>query len=240
MAVTEAGAIEIIALDRVEIALEPWRWEFAIARREDIGRHFAERQRAQPQLWNGRVLLVHRYAFTGDVLRGACFETDYANLLTWVDWGLPDASVFNLFAAAAVRSAEGAYLVGEMAPTTAAPGQLTFPCGTPDVQDLRANGALDLDFSLGRELVEETGLEMAALTAEPGWVLVRDRGYLALMKRLTAREDAATLRARILRHLQSDAHAELSDIRIVRERADLDPRMPRFLVTYLEEAWRRG
>jgi 8-oxo-dGTP pyrophosphatase MutT (NUDIX family) len=242
--VIDPGAIEIVALDRVEIALEPWQWKFAIARREDIGRHFAERQRAQPQLWNGRVLLVHRYAISGGVLRGACFETDYANLLAWVDWGLPDASVFNLFAAAALRGADGGYLVGEMAPTTAAPGQLSFPCGTPDAQDLRedglrAGGTLDLDFSLGRELVEETGLDIAALKAEPGWVLVRDRGFVALMKRLPAPDDAAALRSRILRHLQNDANAEFSDIRIVNGRADLDPRMPRFLAAYLEDVWRR-
>jgi 8-oxo-dGTP pyrophosphatase MutT (NUDIX family) len=237
--VTDFGAIEIVALDRVEIALEPWRWEFAIARREDIGRHFAERQRAQPELWNGRVLLVHRYAIAGGVLRGVCFETDYANLLAWVDWGFPDPSVFNLFAAAALRGADGAYLVGEMAPTTAAPGQLSFPCGTPDAQDLEASGALDLDFSLGRELLEETGLDIAALTAEPGWVLVRDRGFVALMKRLTAPDDAAILRSRILRQLQKDAQAEFSDTRIVNGRTDLDPRMPRFLAAYLEDAWRR-
>jgi 8-oxo-dGTP pyrophosphatase MutT (NUDIX family) len=236
--VAASGAIEIVALDRVEIALEPWRWEFAIARREDIGRHFAERRRARPELWNGRVLLVHRYAIAGGALRGACFETDYANLLAWVDWGLPDASVFNLFAAAALRGADGAYLVGEMAPTTAAPGQLSFPCGTPDAQDLQATGTLDLDFSLGRELVEETGLDIGALTAEPSWVLVRDRGFVALMKRLTASDVAATLRSRILRHLQKDAQAEFADIRIVNGPADLDPHMPRFLVAYLEHVWR--
>jgi 8-oxo-dGTP pyrophosphatase MutT (NUDIX family) len=238
LAATESGAIEIVALDRVEIALEPWRWEFASARREDIGRHFAERRRAQPELWNGRVLLIHRYAIADGVLRGACFETDYANYLAWRDWGFPDTSVFNVFAAAALRSADGAYLLGEMAPSTAAPGQLTFPCGTPDAKDLRA-GALDLAFSLGRELFEETGLDIAALTAEPGWVLVRDRGFLALMKRLAAREDAVTLRSGMVRHLQSDAHAEFSDIHIVRMRADLDPRMPRFLVAFLEQAWRQ-
>jgi hypothetical protein len=239
LAVTESGATEIVALDRVEIAVEPWRWEFAIARREDIDRHFAERQRAQPALWNGRVLLVHRYAIAGGVLRGACFETDYANFLAWGDWDFPDAGVFNIFAAAALRSAEGAYLLGEMAPSTAAAGQLSFPCGTPEAKDLRSGGALDLAGSLGRELFEETGLDIAALTAEPGWVLVRDRGFLALMKRLTAREDAAMLRSRIVRHLESDAHPEFSDIRIVRERADLDPRMPRFLVAFLEQVWRQ-
>jgi hypothetical protein len=68
---------EIIELDRVEIAVEPWSWQFASARREEIDRHFASRQRERPALWNGRVLLLHRCAIGDGVLRGVCFETDY-------------------------------------------------------------------------------------------------------------------------------------------------------------------
>ncbi len=49
-----------------------------------------------------------------------------------------DAGVFNVFAAAALRAADGAYLLGEMAPSTAAAGQLYFPCGTPDPEDITA------------------------------------------------------------------------------------------------------
>ncbi|MGO9700506.1 MAG: hypothetical protein ACLPX7_14740, partial [Xanthobacteraceae bacterium] len=115
---------EIIELDRVEIAVEPWSWEFASTRRAAIDRHFASRQRERPALWNGRVLLVHRYEIDHGVLRGACFETDYASFLAWRDWGLPDPGVFKVFAAAALRAADGAYLLGEMASSTAAAAAL--------------------------------------------------------------------------------------------------------------------
>ena len=230
---------EIIELDGVEIAVEPWSWEFARARRAEIDRHFALRQRERPALWNGRVLLLHHYAIADGVLRGACFETDYASFLAWRDWDLPDAGVFNVFAAAALRTADGAFLVGEMAPSTASAGQLYFPCGTPDPEDVGAGGVLDLAGSLSRELLEETGIDIATLDATPGWCLVRHRGFIALMKRLTARQSARELRSAIMRHLASEKQAELSDIRIVRGRTDLDPRMPAFIVAFLEEAWRR-
>jgi hypothetical protein len=46
--------IEMAALDAVEIAVELWTWPFAQARRADIDRHFAARQRERPALWNGR------------------------------------------------------------------------------------------------------------------------------------------------------------------------------------------
>ena len=76
-------AIEIAPLDAVEIAVEPWTWPFAQARRADMDRHFAARQRERPTLWNGRVLLLHRYARENGVMRGASFETDYASFLAW-------------------------------------------------------------------------------------------------------------------------------------------------------------
>jgi hypothetical protein len=230
--------IEIHSIDRVEVAVEPWDWDFAENRRGDIDQHFADRRRERPALWNGRVLMLHRYAIGEGVLRGACFETDYASFLAWRDWDFPDPRVFNIFASAALQAADGAYLVGEMASSTAGAGQIYFPCGTPDPRNI-AGGKLDLDDSARCELREETGIEIATLDIAPGWNFLRDRGFLALMKRLTARENADALRSRILRHLEKETQPEFCDIRIVRGPGDLDPRMPRFLIAYFESVWRQ-
>ena len=46
----------------------------------------------------------------------------------------------NFFVAAALRAADGAYLVGEMASDTAAAALLYFPCGTPEPDDINAGG----------------------------------------------------------------------------------------------------
>lgn len=230
--------IEVQSIGRVEIAVERWSWDFATNRRAEIDRHFAARQRARPTLWNGRVLLLNRCVVTQRVLRGACFETDFASFLAWRDWKFPDPDVFNIFAAAALQSADGAYLVGEMAPSTAAAGQIYFPCGTPDPRNV-GGGTLDLDDSLRCELLEETGIEIATLDVAPGWNFLRDRGFLALMKRVTAHENADALRSRIMRHLENDRQPEFCDIRIVRGPGDLDPRMPRFVTEFLEAVWRQ-
>jgi hypothetical protein len=231
--------VEIAEIDRVEIAVEQWSWEFAAARRAEIDRHFARRQRERSALWNGRVLLLNRYTVSDGVLRGVCFETDYASFLAWREWRFPDAGVFNVFAAAALRTADGAFLVGEMAAQTAAAGKLYFPCGTPDSGDIGGDGALNVDGNVARELLEETGIDIGTLAAEPGWSMVHSRGFIALMKRLTAHESARELRSRIMAHLASEAQPELSDIHIVRGPADIDPRMPPFMVAFFENAWRR-
>ena len=231
--------MDIVKLDHVQIAVEPWSWDFALGRRAEIEAHFAQFRRDRPAVWNGRVLLVNRYAIRGGVLRGACFETDYASFIAWRDWNFADPGIANIFAAAALRGADGAYLLGEMAPQTANGGQLYFPCGTPDLDDVGADGMLDLAGSLKRELREETGIDIGTLASEPGWCLVRDGACLALLKRLTARESAEALRRRIKAHVASQRQPELADIRIVRGPADFAPAMPRFIVAFLENVWRQ-
>ena len=239
MTPSSAPDVEIAALDDAQISLETWQWPFTTERRGEIDQHFSRLQQERSGVWNGRVLLMHRHDISGRVLRGACFETDYASLCAWRDWQLPDRSVCNFFVAAALRADDGAYLVGEMASDTAAAGLLYFPCGTPEPDDIDAGGVFDSVGNLRRELLEETGLEVGDLEPEPGWTMVRDRGYVALLKRVTATQNAEALRARIMDHIASEARPELVDMHILRGTADFNERMPPFVTLFLETEWRR-
>jgi 8-oxo-dGTP pyrophosphatase MutT (NUDIX family) len=220
-----ATALEIVPIERVEITVGPWEWEFAVKRRAEIDAHFAARKERQPALWNGRVLLLRDYGIENGLLRGLSFETDFASFVAWRDWNFPDRDVFNVFGMAAMRGADGGYLLGEMADHTASAGFLYFPCGTPDPKDV-TDGMLDLGGSAARELFEETGIDIATLSPLPGWSLVRERNFIALIKSFASPEKAQDLRARVLRYLASGAHPELSDIRIVRDRGDLTAQIP--------------
>jgi 8-oxo-dGTP pyrophosphatase MutT (NUDIX family) len=232
-----AAALEIVPVERVEIAVAPWQWEFALKRRAEIDAHFAARKERQPALWNGRVLLLKDYRIENGSLSGSSFETDFASFVAWRDWNFPDPDVFNVFAMAAVCSADGGYLLGEMGDHTASAGLLYFPCGTPDPKDV-AGGMLDLGGSAAREFFEETGINIAALSARPGWSLVREGNFIALIKSFASAENAQDLRARVMRYLASGAHPELSDIRVVRDRGDLTAQIPAFVVAFLESVWR--
>jgi 8-oxo-dGTP pyrophosphatase MutT (NUDIX family) len=237
MATSSAPDLEIVALDRAEIVIEPWPWRFAAERRADIEENFARLRRERADVWNGRVLLLHSYAIKEAVLRGACFETDFASFYAWRKWNFPDASVSNLFGVAALGAADGAFLVGEMAPSTANAGMIYFPCGTPEPGDLDAGGMLDIAGHVGRELLEETGLDLGGLNTEPGWTMARDGHHLALLKRVTSQCSADELRARIMGHLAREERPEFVDIRIVRSPADFDPAMPPFVTAYLRDFW---
>ena len=230
---SSASNIEIAALDATEIRLEPWSWPFATERREEIAAHFADLQRVRSGIWNGRILLLKSFASEAGVLRGACFETDFAGFCAWRDWDFPDASVCNVFSAAALRSADGAFLLGEMAPSTANAGRIYFPCGTPEPADVDAAGFLDLAGSVSRELLEETGLAIGELTSVPGWTMVRDRCYLALLRIVTSPLSASELRARVMHHIGREQRPEFVSVRLVRSPADFDPAMPRFATAFL-------
>ena len=236
---SSAPNIEIVALDRAEIVFAARRWAFAADRRGEIEAYFADLCRTRSGIWNGRVVLLNDYAIAGRTLRGRCFETDFASFCAWREWGFPDASVHNVFAVAALQSADGAFLVGEMAAATASAGSIYFPCGTPEPGDVDADGFLDLAGNVGRELLEETGIGVGELDAEPSWTMVRDRCYLALLKRVVSPQRAEALRTRIMDHVARDKRPEFAGIRIVRSPADFDPAMPQFVTAFLTHYWTR-
>jgi 8-oxo-dGTP pyrophosphatase MutT (NUDIX family) len=227
-------AVSVVHIDRLELTVAPKPWAFAAERRADIDAHFAKLQREKPALWNGRVLLLHEYSMADRVLRGAYLETDFASFAAWRHWGRPAAGVHDCFGAAAIVAADGAFLLGVMGPHTANSGRIYFPCGTPDPDDI-VGSRVDLDFSVRRELKEETGLDIAEFTAEPGWTTVFDLPLIAHIKVLRSGESAEALRARVLDHLARERQPELADIRIVRGPADSDPAMPRFVTAFLAQ-----
>jgi 8-oxo-dGTP pyrophosphatase MutT (NUDIX family) len=232
---TAAMSLPVIPIDHLAMSFEPWRWPFAEAHRAEIDAHFAARRAQRPHMWNGRVLLTSRYRLAEGRLAGACFETDFASFLAWRDWGFPDAGAVNCFAMGALRSRDGAFLLGVMGSHTANAGRIYFPAGTPEPADL-ADGALDLAGNVGREVAEETGLTADDYVATPGWHAVPAGARLALIKVLEADVLALELQRRMRAHIGRDADPELADIRIVRGPGDFDAMMPDFVTAFLAHA----
>jgi 8-oxo-dGTP pyrophosphatase MutT (NUDIX family) len=219
-------------VDRLDLTADGTVWAFAVENRADIDAEFAALQRAKPALFNGRVLLMHRFAIDAGVLRGAFLETDYAAFVAWQRRGRPEASIFDCFAATAIQSADGAFLLGVMGNHTFNAGHIYFPCGTPDPRDI-VKGKVDFDFSAQRELQEETGLDAASFAAEPGWTITIDGTLVAAIKVMRSRLNAGPLRAHILEALTRERQPELVDIRIVRSAGDFDPMMRGFVKAFL-------
>jgi 8-oxo-dGTP pyrophosphatase MutT (NUDIX family) len=223
-------------VDRLDLRFEPELWPYADQRRAEIGAHFAAAQRANPKLWNGRVLLMRRYEIAGGVLRGQLFEADYASLHAWLRWGLPAADAYDCFGLAAVRASDGAFLLARMAAHTANAGRIYFPCGSPDPSDIR-EGTVDIDHSIGRELAEETGLDAAEFTPEPGWIIVQEPARIVACRILRANEPGAALRERVEKHMAREAGGELAAVKLVHGPADIVPAMPDYVTVFLRHVW---
>jgi len=226
------AGIPIIPLTRLDLRFEPAPWPFADQHRAEIDAHFAKLRVEKPEMWNGRVLLLRRGDISDGVLSGAYSEADFASFIAWRDWGFPDKAIRNCFPMAALRSSDGAFLLGVMGSHTATAGQIYFPAGTPDPNDVDGD-TVDLERGVIRELIEETGLGVADFSAEPGWSATPLGQRIALMKIVQARENAATLQERIRAFLASQKQPELSDIHVVRSVDDLRPTMPPYVATFL-------
>jgi hypothetical protein len=193
----------------------------------------------KPALFNGRVLLLHRWSIDNRVFRGAYLETDYAAFIAFRDLGFPEKGKHNCFAMAALRSADGAFLLGEMGQQTANAGAIYFAAGTPDRKDVKGD-RVDLAGSVLRELGEETGLTEQDVTVEPGWTVVLEGGRIALMRRVRSSLQAAVLEEQISAFLARDPDPELARMHVVRSEADIPAaRMPRFQQAYLRYEFAR-
>jgi 8-oxo-dGTP pyrophosphatase MutT (NUDIX family) len=232
---------QILDIAELDLPVESFDWPFARERADDIRSHWEARRAANPALFDGRVLLMFRHTIETRAdgrlaLRGAYFETAYSNFLAWRDFRLVDSQICSCFSMAALQSADGAFLLGEMSAHTANAGQIYFAAGTPDRSDV-FDGRVDLTASVMRELQEETGIAAQETYFDESWLVVHTPPRIACMKTMRLGLDAAAAKARIEAFLGNEKDPELSAVHIVRSLADLEgKRTPDFMRIYLAQA----
>jgi 8-oxo-dGTP pyrophosphatase MutT (NUDIX family) len=230
-----SGPIELFTAERLHCVVGAHDWAFDRLRSDAIDAHWRERKEANPALYDGPVLLAHEVAAQdAAVLRVNFFPTRFSRFLAWRDFGFPGEGVSNCFAMPALRSADGAFLLGEMGADHSAAGAIYFPAGTPDPSDIR-DGLVDLEGNLLRELHEETGVAPGEVRLEPHWTIVRAGPRVACLRIAHCAETAAQLERRIGAFIAAQEKPELAGVRMAARRADLaEPRMLDFIRRFLE------
>ncbi|ATQ67626.1 MULTISPECIES: NUDIX hydrolase [Methylosinus] len=234
-----SAAIELITVDRLRCVVAEHDWAFDRERSAEIDAHWRARLSANPALYDGPVLLAHevepvRDADGGDALQVKFFHTRFSRFLAWRDFGFPGEGVQNCFSMPALRSADGAFLLGEMGVGHSAAGAIYFPAGTPDPSDIR-DGFVDLEDNLLRELQEETGVARGEVRLEPRWTIALAGPRVACLRIAHCVETAAALERRITAFLAAQEKPELAGVRMAARRADLaEPRLLDFIRRFLE------
>jgi 8-oxo-dGTP pyrophosphatase MutT (NUDIX family) len=229
---------EITRLKTIDARYEPIEWEFSLHRRAEIDAHWAKLLLEKPKMFNGIVLMQHRWTLQDGVYTTAYAPVDYASFLSWHHFGLPGQPRRNGFAMAALRANDGAFILGVMGAHTANAGKIYFPGGTPDMSDVTADGRVDLATSMTRELFEETGLDANEIDIDEQWILVTDIQRAAFMKNTRLKANAKMAREMILDRLSSQTDQELSDIAIVRSPADINlDKTPAFAADFMRRVF---
>ena len=190
--------IPIIPVSRLDLRFEP----AAVAVRDRAPRRdrraFCEAaERKAGTVERPRAAAAARRDRGRRVLSGAYLETDFASFIAWRDWGFPDRRCAIAFAMAALRSSDGAFLLGVMGAHTANAGQDLFPrrharSGRRRRRHGRSRARRDARGGRGdRARRSPMSRSRPAGTATP----LGQR--IALMKIVQARETAAALRERI-------------------------------------------
>jgi hypothetical protein len=238
MSEVEGGGAHIFALSGLHCRHEQVDWPFEREEAAKIATFWQDFHARKPESFNGRVFLQHRWRIEQGVYVGECLETDFSAFLAWREFGFPGPALRNGFAMAALKAADGAFLLGEMGQGTANPGKIYFAAGTPDPGDRLADGTIDLAGSVLRELHEETGLQAEDVRVEAGWTCVALPPRVAFMRAVHIDLPATEARALMLARMAVMAEQELVDIHIVRGPGDIDEaRMPPFQVAYLRWAF---
>jgi 8-oxo-dGTP pyrophosphatase MutT (NUDIX family) len=235
--VSDAQPVTVVPLSALSARLVEDEWPWAHDNRALVEAHWTDLSRKNPALFNGRVLVRRRQELREGRLILEYVEADFAAFIAFRDHGFPDPSTGNGFALAALRTEDGAFILGRMADYTANAGKIYFPAGTPDPDDVLPDGTVDLAGSVLRELAEETGLQAHEVIATDRWTAVFAGARTALMRDVLVPGDAEAARTRIRAFLARDPQPELADIHIVRHKGDIDEEaMPPFMQAFLRQA----
>ncbi|HVI28292.1 NUDIX hydrolase [Hansschlegelia sp.] len=218
-------SVEVIDVSAFDGSILPGELAIGEGERAEAQRYWANRLAENPRLFDGRVLLAETVDLSSGRLEARFREAPYSTFLWLRAGGAPGRELGNVFSAAAVVTSDGAVLLGRMAPHTATAGQMYFPAGTPDLEDV-VGDTVDLEGSLARELMEETGLG-APLVRPTEKRFVVAHGFLyACIRRFDTDLDAEALARTVEANLAAEAEPELDRAVLVRSAEELTAMSP--------------
>ncbi|TKT80080.1 hypothetical protein [Aquamicrobium sp. LC103] len=210
----------------VRLSGEPHPFEFAHS--AEIAASWQREIAANPALFDGRVALLAELSYHEGALLGLCHIVRYSTFLYWRRLR-PMAVAEHAYAHAMPVTSDGALVAIRMGPHTVGAGQVYFAAGSFEPADFR-DGAVDLDFNMRREVLEETGLDLGNCAHEDAFHALSKSTGTAIFRRYRLDMTAGEAVARIEAHVAAEAEPEIEGPIVIRGAHDLPdglaPQMP--------------
>ncbi|MDQ6433573.1 hypothetical protein RB623_05855 [Mesorhizobium sp. LHD-90] len=226
----------LVPVSRIEVRLDPGQHPWEIENAEAIEANWRREVSANPALFDGRTVLLSELTYTGGVLAGRCHAVHYATLLYWRDHRPTGAE--HAFAHAALVCSDGALVAIRMAAHTANPGRVYFAAGSFEPTDVDADGLVDAEGNMVREVREETGLDISAVQHEADYLLFSQDGASVAFRRYHLGETADRVAARVAEYVKAQAQSEIEEAVIIRGRDDIPPGAMPYMKAFID--WHFG
>ncbi len=137
-----------------------------VANRAAIRENWEREIAANPALFDGRMVLQHRLKLSEEGIASEAHTVPFSTFMWWRRQPQREGAI-HLFAYPVLESSDGALVAIRMGAHTANPGQVYFAAGSLEPEDV-VDGRCDIDGNMAREVMEETGLDLADAVAGEG------------------------------------------------------------------------
>lgn len=189
----------VFPLESIELRVLDGEHPYLVDRRSEIAGNWEAEVKANPALFDGRMVFQHRLTLTGNRLAGQGYVIPFSTFMYWrrqQDRG----GGMHLFAYPVIETADNALVAIRMGAHTANPGQVYFAAGSLEPEDI-ASGLCDLEFNMRREVLEETGLDLAHATPGERYYASRFRRTVTVFRLFRFELTADEIIERIAAHM---------------------------------------
>lgn len=214
--------MSVARLKTCRLRLVERSWAFSDRHSDAVAAYWATAIADNPSLFDGDVFVTENWSVENGHLAGEAVATKFSAYLYWREHGFDQGVTSETFASAGVVAADGGIVLVRAVGGTLNGGHYVTPGGLVDKRDVTVDGLLDLAGAAGRELSEETGLNMSDLQREDGFLLANLMPYLCVASVYRSSRSGAELASTIERFLADQEVPEVEDVRVIYNTADLD------------------
>jgi 8-oxo-dGTP pyrophosphatase MutT (NUDIX family) len=198
----------VFHVPQVAIRVLPGDHPFFLAERQAIADNWQREVEANPNLFDGRMLLQKRIGLGADGLSAEGHVISYSTFLWWRKQTERRGGI-HVYAYPVLETSDGALVAIRMGAHTANAGAVYFACGSLELEDV-IDGWCDPDHNMHREVLEETGLDLAHAEASRGYYIAHYRRAVTLFRVFRFKLTAAEMIARIEHHMEVGEDKEIA------------------------------